>query len=158
MAQQLTADDVRQSLTAHVAGKGTEAYLKHGPAIGYVQLMALLRDRTCVRYPCEVAFDASRLQPGEFAYAEQQGARPEEGFIIWVHPLYLAQLDVVPWLVLYHLPSVNYGQFASSEDAETFGAAALGILRDEYYERLCELADQLGAAIPAGMGSCSGGA
>jgi hypothetical protein len=38
---------------------------------------------------------------------------------------------------------VNYGPFASPDDAETFGAAALGLDKDEYYARLCELADQI---------------
>ncbi len=38
---------------------------------------------------------------------------------------------------------VNYGEFATAEDAETFGAAALGISRDEYYASLCELADAI---------------
>jgi hypothetical protein len=39
---------------------------------------------------------------------------------------------------------VNYGEFASAEDAETFGAAALGLARDDYYQALCGLADQVG--------------
>jgi hypothetical protein len=47
-------------------------------------------------------------------------------------------------LVLYQLVLVNYGEFASPEDAESFGAAAVGLDREEYYERLCALADQLG--------------
>ena len=49
----------------------------------------------------------------------------------------------MPALVLYQLVLVNYGEFASAEDAETFGAAVLGISRDEYYQTLCEMADQL---------------
>jgi hypothetical protein len=105
-----------------------------------------------------VEFDAASLLPGEFAHAEQLGARPEEGFLIHVHPLYAAQPDEVPWLVLYHLVTVNYGQFASADDAETFGAAALGLLRDEYYERLCARADRLGAGIDPGAGACHAGA
>jgi len=39
---------------------------------------------------------------------------------------------------------VNYGDFATPEDAEAFGAAALGLSPDEYYHEICELADQLG--------------
>ena len=58
---------------------------------------------------------------------------------------FMTQLENVPQLVLYQLVLVNYGEFASPEDAETFGAAALGLDREEYYERLCELADQLGS-------------
>jgi len=39
---------------------------------------------------------------------------------------------------------VNYGAFASRDDAETLGAAALGLSKDDYYNTICELADQLG--------------
>lgn len=56
----------------------------------------------------------------------------------------MTQLDRVPLLVLYQLVLVNYGEFASAEDAECFGAAALGMAREEYYQGLCELADQIG--------------
>ena len=35
-------------------------------------------------------------------------------------------------------------QFASADDAEAFGASALGLTKDDYYRRLCELADRLG--------------
>jgi len=61
-----------------------------------------------------------------------------------VHPLFMLQLERVPRLVLYQLVAVNYGAFASSDDAETFGAAALGLTRDEYYAELCAMADELG--------------
>ena len=157
MPVQLTAEHAKQSLTAHVVAKGTEIFLKYGAGLDWPRLLALLEDRTCVRYPCRVEFDSATLLPGEFAHAAQLGERPEEGFVIHVHPLYAAQPSDVPWLVLYHLVTVNYGQFASADDAETFGAAALGLLRDEYYERLCALADRLGVGIDPGAGAgCAG--
>ena len=62
---------------------------------------------------------------------------------MFVHPFYMTQLDRVPHLVLYQLVRVNYGEFASPEDAETFGGSALGISRDEYYTTLCEMADEI---------------
>jgi hypothetical protein len=80
---------------------------------------------------------------GEFAHPVAKGARPEEGFTLHVHPAYQSNLDHVPFLVLYQLVLVNYGEFASSADAETFGAAALGLTRDTYYRQLCDLADQV---------------
>ena len=49
----------------------------------------------------------------------------------------------VPYLVLYQLVLVNYGEFASADDAETFGANALGLPKDDYYQALCEMANQL---------------
>ena len=144
MATQLTADDAKQSLTAHVAAKGAEIFEKYGPTIGWKQLLQILEDRACVRYPCQVVFDAAPLGPGEFAHPVPKGEKPEDGFTMFVHPCYMTQLSHVPYLVLYQLVLVNYGAFASPGDAETFGAAALGLSKDDYYQTICELADQLG--------------
>jgi hypothetical protein len=144
MAIQLTAEDARQSLNGHVAAKGREIRAKYGPHIGWKELLRILADRACVRYPCEIVFDAGSLEPGEFAHPAAKGERPEEGFTMYVHPFFMTQLERVPGLVLYQLVLVNYGEFASADDAEVFGAAALGISRDEYYQILCGLADEIG--------------
>lgn len=141
--RRLTAEDARQSLRAHVAAKGEEIRAKYGPHIGWAELQRILQDRSCVRYPCEIVFDAAPLQPGEFAWPEPKGSKPEDGFTMYVHPFFMTQLDAVPYLVLYQLVLVNYGPFASPDDAETFGAAALGLSKDDYYAALCELADQI---------------
>jgi hypothetical protein len=143
MSTQLTADDAKQSLNAHVAAKGTEIFEKYGPDIGYKDLMTILEDRNCVRYPCKITFDSSQLGPGEFAHPRADGENPEDGFTMMIHPRFMTDLSRVPYLVFYQLVLVNYGAFASSDDAETFGANALGLSRDEYYEVLCEMADDL---------------
>ena len=163
MATQLTATDAKLSLNAHVAAKGAEIFEKYGPAIGWPELQAILKDRTCVRYPCDLVFDSARLNPGEFAFPEPKGGVPEEGFILFVHPVYMTQLAMVPYLALYQLVTVNYGEFASAEDAETLASYALGLPREEYYQTLCGLADELGTGIDPGSGaamshgSCGGG-
>jgi len=118
---------------------------KFGLHIGWHQLQQILADKTLVRYPCEIVFDAGPLQEGEFAHAVAKGARPEDGFTICVHPFFSTQLQRVPYLVLYQLVLVNYGDFASPNDAETLGANALGLSKDEYYQALCEMADQIAA-------------
>ena len=148
MAKQLTADDAKQSLTAHVETKGIELFVKYGPQVDWAALQRLLADRVYVRYPCEIVIDAEQLHPGEFAQPVQKGENPEDGFTMFVHPIYLTQPDLVPALVLYQLVAVNYGVFASSDDAELFGAAALGLTRDEYYALICDAADQVGADAP----------
>ena len=68
-----------------------------------------------------------------------------------VHPFFMMQLEQVPLLVLYQLVLVNYGAFASPDDAETFGAAALGLSKDEYYHTLCGLADELAPTALPGL-------
>ncbi|TAK96772.1 MAG: hypothetical protein EPO07_14140 [Verrucomicrobia bacterium] len=143
MPTQLTAEDARQSLNAHVAAKGAEVFDKYGPHIGWKELQQILKDDDCVRYPCEIVFDSTRLQPGELANPVPKGAQPGDGFTMFVHPLFMTQLAQVPAVVLYQLVLVNYGVFASADDAETYGAAALGLSKDEYYARLCSLADEL---------------
>ena len=163
MATQLTATDAKLSLNAHVAAQGAAIFEKYGPTIGWTELQAILKDRACVRYPCELVFDSARLNPGEFAFPEPKGGIPEEGFILFVHPVYMTQLGMVPHLALYQLVTVNYGEFASAEDAETFASHALGLPREEYYQTLCGLADELGTGIDPGSGaamshgSCGGG-
>ena len=142
------AADARKSLNEHVAEKGGELHAKYGPQIGWSVLQKILLDRSHVRYPCEVAFTAEGLQEGEFAWSQPKGEMPEDGFVIHVHPLFMTQLGMVPHLVLYQLVAVNYGGFATPDDAETFGAAALGLQKDEYYDIITGLADQL-----AGCGS-----
>ena len=143
MSRQLTADEARQSLTTHVEEKGRQIYLKYGPEIGWNQLQQILEDRTVVRYPCKIIFEAQQLKPGEFAVAVAKSEQPEDGFTIFVHPLFLLDPARVPPLVLYHLVVVNYGELATSDDAEAFGAAALGILKEEYYTHLCNMADEI---------------
>jgi hypothetical protein len=146
MSARLTTEAARQSLREHVAAKGSEIRLKYGPRLGWAELQRLLEDRAYVRYPCELVFDADPLLPGEFAYPKAKGARPEDGFVMCIHPVFRTQLERVLWLVLYQLVAVNYGVFASATDAECFGAAALGLGQEEYYDGLCQMAAEVEAA------------
>jgi hypothetical protein len=143
MAIRLTAEDGRQSMQAHAACKGAEIYDKYGPNVGWGQLLRILDDREVVRYPCEVLFDAGALLPGECAHAQAKAENPEDGFTVYVHPSLVANPRDAVFLVLYQLVLVSYGPFANSDDAEAFGASALGISQDQYYARLCEIADRL---------------
>jgi hypothetical protein len=144
MSTRLTAQDAQQSLSAHVAAKGAELREKYGPRIGWKELLRILEDRAFCRYPCAIVFDSAPLLPGEFAHPVPKGPRPEDGFTMFVHPIFMTQLPQVPCLVLYQLVVVNYGEFASSEDAEAFGTAALDLSRDQYYETLCKMTEELG--------------
>lgn len=143
MAQQLTLEDAQQSLTGHVASKGQEIRDKYGPQIGWSEMQRILEDRTCVRYPVELVFDDTPLRDGEFAHPIARGELPEDGYRLYVHPFFSVEPGLVPALVLYQLVLVNYGDFASPEDAEVFGSTVLGISRDEYYGMLCAASDSI---------------
>ena len=150
MGRQLTVDDAKMSLTAHVVAKGEEIREKYGPEIGWSELLRILDDRSACRYPCEIVFDAAQLQEGEFAFPMARGELPEDGFTMFVHPFFQVQLDRVPCLVLYQLVAVNYGEFASATDAEAFGAAAMGFSTGEYYRLLCAMADGMTGCVEGG--------
>src|ERR1039458_6461482 len=119
-----TAQDARQSLNASAAAIGAEIYEKYGPRIGWTQLLQILGDRTCARYPCEIVFDAAPLQAREFAHPVAKGDHPEEGFCIYVHPFLMMQLDQVPLLVLYQLVRATYRDSAPAPAGSPSGAAA----------------------------------
>jgi hypothetical protein len=143
MSKQLTADDFKESLNAHVAAKGEEIRERYGTDIGWKELLQILEDRSVVRYPCEIVFDAAPLLEDEFAHAMPNSENPQDGFKIYIHPFFSLQLARVPHMVFYQLVRVNYGEFASPADAEVFGASALGLSQDAYYETLCEIADEI---------------
>jgi hypothetical protein len=144
MATQLTAEDARQSMEAHAAAKGMEMREKYGPTIGWGQLLKIVADPKLVRYRCEIVFDAGALEEDECAHAQPKGDHPSMGFTIFIHPFFASQPPQAVQLALYQLVSVNYGPFASADDAEALGSAALGISKDQYYQQLCQIADQLG--------------
>jgi hypothetical protein len=138
-----TDTDARESLTAHAASRGHDIREKYGPQFGWPELLDMLNDRACVRYSCEIVFDEAPLSPGEMAHPEPRGDTPEDGFVLYVHPHFRERPADVPPIALYQLVVVNYGPFASSDDAETFGANVLGITRDDYYGMMCALAESV---------------
>lgn len=145
MNRRLTEEDGRRALRDHVIEKALIARERYGPIDGRT-LAELLADPEVVRYPTSIRFDSGPLEPGEFAYAEPLGPKPSDGFRVFVHPRYRDRESVLPLLVLYQLVRVNYGEIASHEEAELFGATVLGKDVEEYYETLCELADELSSA------------
>jgi hypothetical protein len=69
----LTAEDAKQSLTAHVTTKGEEIHRKVRPAHRLERIATHPQRPRCVRYPCEIIFDEKPLNAGEFAYPVQKG-------------------------------------------------------------------------------------
>lgn len=67
-------------------------------------------------------------------------------FVLHLHPYFQDRPADAIALALYQLVLVNYGDFASPVEAESFGAAVLGMDRETYYRRVCQLADELAAA------------
>lgn len=139
----------RSSLRDHAAICAAEARERYAP-VDYDAILRMLEDRKVVRYPTRLDFEATGLQPGEFAFAEPMGEHPRDGFRLHVHPRFEYRRGDLPHLIAYHLAAINYGDVVTREEAEVFAAALLGESQHEYYERVCRLADELpGAAEEA---------
>lgn len=143
----LTEQDGRTALREHAEAKAREARLGLGLYVDADAIVRVLDDRAVVRYPVGIRFDAEPLEPGEFAWPMPLGDHPSEGFCLFIHPWFESQPQVWPLLIAYHIPSINYGDIVSHDDAECYGAALLGLSPEEYYRALCELAD----SIPGGV-------
>jgi hypothetical protein len=149
MSERPTAEDGVRSLREHVVAKAREARARLGLPDGatptFEAIRGLLEERTVVRYPLGVRFDAAPLRPGEFACLEPLGSHPSEGFCLHVHPIFENVEELLPLLVAYYLPSVNYGDVATHVEAELYGSTLCAVEREEYYRLLCSAADSAGA-------------
>lgn len=135
-------EDGKTALRDHVIEKGLEIYQKYGPIIGPSELEKILRDSKCVKFPTRIEFTVE-MDPGLFARTAEDPNNTERSYIVYVHEFFKDKPGYIPMLVLYHLVTINYGDFANHEDAEFFGASALGIEVEEYYQKLCELTDMI---------------
>ena len=143
-----TVRDGAVALCDHVRAIAGAAREKYGPVIDLAAMHCILEDRRIVRYPVSLVFDDSALEDGEFAHPHPNGCAPRDVFTIFIHPFFQERPDDLPLLMAYPLVRVNYGDVASQEEAEVFGAALLGMDQDAYYDAVCRLAD----AIPARVG------
>ncbi len=146
----LTENDGYEALREHVLERALAARAAHGPDFDRVALEGLLADPKVMRFPTRLTFAAEGLLDGEFAWARALGAQPQDGYEIVVHPQFENRPEALPALVAYHIVSVNYLDVATAAEAELYGAALLGLEIDDYYGKVCALADELpGAAVAA---------
>ncbi len=140
---QPSVEETQHSLRDHIVTRATEARLKRGGFFDREIITQMLDDRSVVRYPVGIRFDAEPLRTGEFACLEALGSHPKEGFCLFIHPSFEQVDDLIPFLVAYYIPAVNYGDIATHVEAELFGATLLGLDAEEYYKILCSVADSV---------------
>jgi hypothetical protein len=139
--ERLTVEDGRQALDDHAHDRGVALREAYGPVFDAPAMARLLADTEHVRFPTRIEFNSRYIEPGTFAVVREEGDSPSDGYVIHLHEHFAGREDAVPPLVFYQLVTVNYGDFATRREAETFGAAALGMDRDSYYELVCRLTD-----------------
>lgn len=138
-----TPESARQSLRDHIIERARLARDSWAGCVDRAAIMAMLEDRSVVRYPVGVRFDAGPLRRAEFAVLEPLGDHPRDGFCLSIHPALAGDDELLPLLIAYYIPSVNYGDVAGHTEAELFGSTLLGLDTEAYYRVLCAVADAM---------------
>ena len=146
VTEPISESAAREAFFDHVVRKAEAARLKYGLYIDLETMMRMLDDQEVVRYPTSIHFDATLLQAHEFAFPKPVGFHPSDGYGLFIHPCFESQLEILPLLIAYHIPTINYGHIAEPEHAEVFGATLLGLEVEAYYQALCELAGSIPVA------------
>ncbi|MHC4446278.1 MAG: hypothetical protein ACYSXF_00540 [Planctomycetota bacterium] len=143
---EIDTEQAKRAFHEHLVDKAMAARLKYGLYIDAAAILQMLKDPEVVRYPTTVLFDASPLQPHEFAYSQPLGFHASDGYALCIHPFFKPQREILPLLIAYHIPTINYGGIVEADDAELYGTTLLGLEADTYYQALCELTDAMIAA------------
>ncbi|ODB89137.1 hypothetical protein A3193_10155 [Candidatus Thiodiazotropha endoloripes] len=134
---------VHSAVSLHAREKAEEIRGRYDRVIDYQTVLEMLEDRKSVRYPVELRFVSEGIDPGMFARTEPVSENPEDGYTIMLHSYFENRHDDLPMLILYQLVLVNYGDLATANDAEIFGATILGLDRDTYYQQVAALVDDV---------------
>jgi hypothetical protein len=135
----------RESLREHLLAQAIVAHQKHGalPAEG---IEAFLRDPECVRHPVRLVFEFGEMAMHQFAQPDIDWRNTaEDGRMLYLRPVLRNRPDLLRVAVAYMIPLINYGEIASDEHCLSYGAALLGLMEGEFYEKICALADFCGA-------------
>jgi hypothetical protein len=135
----------QQSLREHLLAQAVVAHQKHGPLTAD-KLDALLRDPDCLRHPVRLAFEFGEMAMHQFAQPDIDWRNTEQdGRVLYVRPLLKDRPDLLPLAVAYMIPLINYGDVISDEHCLAYGATLLGMMEGEFYAKVCEVAEYVGA-------------
>ena len=155
------------SLLDHLRHQAGEARGRHG-GLGPTNLETFLNDRDCVRYTTRLVLEFGDMGPHQFAQPDRDyRSNQPEARVLYVRPILGRRPDLIALAVSYMIPVINYGQVVNDEHCLEYGAALMGTDVEDYYERICELAEFVGAealhpgeeapaqAAGCGCGGCS---
>jgi len=150
-----TADELRRMSDAELAGvfddsltnrlreQAVEARQKHG-GLRPGNLESFLGDRDCVRHPTRLVLEYGEMGTHQFAQPEQDVRNPG-GIMLYLRPVLGRRPDLLVLAVSYMIPVINYGAVITDAHCLEYGSTLMGLEREEYYRRVCELADFVGA-------------
>jgi hypothetical protein len=135
----------RASLRGHLLAQAEVARHKHGPVTAG-RLDALLRDPACLRHPVRLVYEFGEMAMHQFAQPDVDWRnRAEDGRVLYLRPALRDRPDLLPLAIVYMIPLINFGEIVSDADCLAYGAVLLGLSVEDYYGRVCALADLVGA-------------
>lgn len=143
------------ALREHLQAQAVVAHARYAP-MTFEKLGRFLQDPDCLRYPVRLAFEFGEMAAHQFAEPGLDFRDPDGmGRVLYLRPCLRERPDWVVAAVAYMVPVINYGPVVRDEHCLLYGATLLGLLEEEYYRQLCELADWCGAET-RWTGSCPG--
>lgn len=135
----------QQSLREHLVAQAIVAHQKHGPLTAD-KLEALLHDPDCLRHPVRLIFEFGEMAMHQFAQPDIDWRNTEQdGRVLYVRPLLRERPDLLPLAIAYMIPLINYGDIITDDHCRSYGAMLLGMMEEEFYQQICELAELVGA-------------
>ena len=136
-----SAKEMTKLLWAHADTAAERALGLLGGPLSSNNLSRFLAEEGCLRYPTDITYTNECLEEHQFAnpifYAGESGQR----CMLHIHPRYQDYPEAIPYLVAYMAASINYGDSADSDLCEHLGAMLVKQDREEFYTRVCQLAD-----------------
>lgn len=152
-----TADELRKmseaelvevfedSLTSRLRDQAGEALERHG-RFGPGTLETFLSDSDTVRYPTRLVLEFSaELGMHQFAQPEPD-IRNAGGIMLCIRPVLGQRPDLLAFAVSYMIPVINYGKIIDDEHCLEYGRVLTGLDKETYYQRICEVAEFVGAS------------
>ena len=151
-----TADELRKmseaelvevfedSLTHRLQNQADEALGRHA-VFGPGNLETFLNDRDSVRFPTRLVLEfGPEMAVHQFAQPEPD-IRNSGGVMLYLRPILGKRPDLMALAVSYMIPVINYGKIVNDEHCLEYGSRLMRLDRKTYYQRICELAEFVGA-------------
>jgi hypothetical protein len=139
------------SLRDHIAAQAVVAHHKHAP-LTFAGLDALLTDPECLRHPTRLVFEFGEMARHQFAQPDLDlRNREQNGRVLYLRPLLRDRADLAVLAVAYMIPVINYGDIITDEHCLRYGATLLGMMEEDFFQAICQMADVVGAEAEASL-------
>ncbi len=142
-----TADKIKEGedgLAAHLLERANYACYKYG-GVSPANFGTFLEDRECVRYPTRLIFEFGEMGMHQFAQPGPDPRDPDHACVIYLRPVLAQRPDLVALAIAYMTPVLNYGEVITDEHCLIYGAVLQGMGEEEFYRKICGLAEFVGA-------------